>query len=270
MAGSLAASAPPVTMWLSSSSGFRGLFTASISIRVTSSAITPPHGSVEGAFAPGVEDLDELHRVDWQPLLGKSSLEPGSENLFACATQTPITHVKLNIFPDGGVARFRVYGQGFAPQLPEETFNLAGAEYGAIVTQCNDMFFSPKDNLIMPYASNGMHDGWETRRRREPGHDWCIIQLATRGTISQVELSTAYFKGNYPDRFRLSGADLGGHDQPVDDVTWTPLLEEQKLEADCGHNYSQEILAHSPVTHIKLDIIPDGGVARIRCFGDQA
>ena len=231
----------------------------------------PPHASIEGTFAPQAKRIEDLQNVEWHPLLAKASLEPGSENLFACAVSDPVTHVRLNIFPDGGVARLRVYGQGYCPELPIETFNLAGAEFGAIVTQANDMFFSPKDNLIMPYASNGMHDGWETRRRREPGNDWCIIQLAGRGTLQKVEVDTAFFKGNYPDRFRLGGADLAAPDgtlMPVDEATWTPILDEQKLTADSRHDYQAEVQAHSPITHVRLDIIPDGGVARLRCYGE--
>ena len=119
----------------------------------------------------------------------------------------------------------------------------------------------------MPYPSSGMDDGWETRRRREPGNDWCIISLAAPGKINRIELDTAYFKGNFPDRCKLSGAFVkAGED--LEAVTWQPILEEQKLAADTVHKFSTEIVKHEPVSHVRLDIIPDGGVARLRCFGE--
>jgi allantoicase len=144
---------------------------------------------------------------------------------------------------------------------------------GGRVLVCNDMFFSHKDNLIMPGRGVNMGDGWETRRKRNlPGFDWCVVALGKRGRLKKLELDTAHFKGNFPDRFSLEAL-LGNTDDVLkspEKAGWKILLPEQKLQADHQHFFEKELKDLGPVTHVKLNIIPDGGVSRLRLWGELA
>ncbi|MDG1416540.1 MAG: hypothetical protein P8P99_01920, partial [Maricaulis sp.] len=122
-----------------------------------------------------------------------------------------------------------------------------------------------------------MGDGWETRRRRQPGHDWLVMALGARGTISRVELDTAFFRGNFPDGASLQVADLSGDADVTLDKTeggntkaWSELLPRQKLAADTIHHFGPDKLTHAgPITHVRINIYPDGGVSRLRIFGTR-
>ena len=130
----------------------------------------------------------------------------GSQNLYPIESDREWTHLRLNIYPDGGVARFRVYGEvrpDWQQVTDHQIIDLVAVENGGRVISCNDMFFSSKDNLIMPGRGINMGDGWETKRRRGPGHDWAILKLGKAGFIEQIEVDTHHFKGNYPDRFSI-------------------------------------------------------------------
>ena len=72
------------------------------------------------------------------------------------------------------------------------------------------------NNLLLPGRAENMGGGWETRRKRAPGHDWILIRLGARGTINTIEVDTNHFKGNYPDRCSLEGIDAPGarHHRP--------------------------------------------------------
>ncbi|HEX4640954.1 MAG TPA: allantoicase, partial [Chthoniobacterales bacterium] len=167
----------------------------------------PPFASLDAVcLANGLPD--EIESLAGTPILNKSPLNPGSQNLFAIASEQTWTHVRLNIFPDGGVARFRVYGivvPDWSRVKPGELVDLAAVENGGVPLACSDMFFSSMNNLIMPGRSENMGDGWETRRRRGPGHDWIILKLGLPGTIRKIEVDTNHFKGNYPDMCSIEG-----------------------------------------------------------------
>lgn len=209
----------------------------------------------------------------WTEILKKSPLRPGFQNLFAVASgEKRWTHVRLNIYPDGGVARFRVYGEvipNFSSKK-DQAIDLAALENGGIVVAVSDMFFSPKDNLIMPGRAANMGEGWETRRRRGPGFDWSIVQLGQAGEIQKIEIDTNHFKGNYPDTASLEGCYLP--DTSVDGLTchqieWKEILPKTKLQAHTQHYFEKELKAIGPCTHVKLNIYPDGGVSRLRIIG---
>ena len=199
----------------------------------------------------------------WVELLPRSPLKGDSQNEFAIGHAVAVTHVRLNIFPDGGVARLRVHGD----VVPEwrlvgglgNEVDLAAAENGGDVLACSDMFFGPKHNLIMPGRAHNMSDGWETRRRRGPGHDWVIVKLATEGRIKRIEVDTNHFKGNYPDTASIEGS--------IDGETWTELLPRTKLEAHTRHYFIDELLTDGPFTQLRLNVYPDGGVSRLRVWG---
>ena len=234
----------------------------------------PESASIEGCDLPGTPSAIELERQDlnWRTLLATSALAGDSHNKFAIEPAAPVTHLRLNIFPDGGVARLRVYGEvaaNFAAEGP--VVDLAAIENGGYSVVCSDMFFGHRQNLIMPGRSTHMGNGWETKRRRGPGHDWTIIRLGKPGTISRVELDTDHFKGNAPDSCMLEYCDAEGADaESLADPTrkWKALVEQSKLQPHARHAF--DVIGATRATHVRLNIYPDGGVARLRLFGKPA
>jgi allantoicase len=241
----------------------------------------PPFAAVEGVWAEADTAIAELEQLPFHTLLQQSPLRPGSQNLFAAERGGPVTHVRLSIFPDGGVARFRVYGKvksGRAlPPSDAETrkhadasqIDLAALRNGGLALACSDAFFGPMNNLLLPGRAADMGGGWETRRKRAPGHDWILLQLAARGRISVLELDTHHFKGNFPDRASVEVIDAPGHriTDLIASAGFVPLLAETKLAAHQRHFFRSELLAHPPATHLRLNIFPDGGISRLRAWG---
>jgi allantoicase len=234
----------------------------------------PEHCSIEACALEGNPGVDELLQAHWTELVPTSRLQGGSRNFFACHSRERWTHLRLNIYPDGGVARFRVHGEA-APDWnqwePDELIDLAGIQNGGQVLICNDMFFSPKENLILPRRAAHMGEGWETRRRREPGHDWLILRLGAPGYLHEIEIDTAHFKGNYADSCSIEGC-LIQEPVPVDFLTsrslaWTEILPRQKLQADSIHTFHQLQAGDQLFSHLRLNIYPDGGISRLRVRG---
>jgi allantoicase len=215
--------------------------------------------------------------TSWRTLLPKSPLAGDTQNRFAVSCLSRVTHLRFKIYPDGGVARLRVHGE-VLPDWPAieragGEIDLAAVEHGGLVIDSSDMFFGSRNNLILPGRSMGMHDGWETRRRRGPGHDWCIVRLGAAGTIRRLEVDTSYFKGNFPESCSLEVCHAG---RDVSDpgalaaLPWKEILPNSKLTPDSLHVYQKEILDSGEVTHARFHIYPDGGVARLRIFGKLA
>lgn len=235
----------------------------------------PAYASVDAAEIHTDIQLADLisENFQWIEILAKVPLKPGSQNIFAVASKERWTHLRLNIYPDGGVARFRVHGEP-APDWTRiganQEIDLAAIENGGKVTCASDMFFGNKDNLIMPGRSVNMGDGWETKRRRGPGHDWSIIKLGHAGILKKVEVDTNHFKGNYPDSCWLDGVYA-----PESEITllnwnqfeWQAILPQNKLQAHHQHYYDVDKQNQGPWTHVRLSIAPDGGVSRLRLFG---
>lgn len=234
----------------------------------------PPHASMEAAFLPQDTDMSDWENapVAWEEILPKSPLDPGSQNFYACSVEKVFTHLRLHIYPDGGVARLKAYGQAYRDwdSWPsEQLVDLAAALNGAQALACNDMFFSDMRNLLMPGRGVNMGDGWETKRNRTPNNrDWVIVKLAHPGHLEKFLVDTCHFKGNYPDSCAIQGC-FCDDDAVVTggEATWFPLLERQKLSADHEHFFEGEILPHDKVSHLRLDIFPDGGVSRLRAWG---
>lgn len=231
----------------------------------------PPFGAVDGAFVEGDPTVEQLRdEVEWEPLTGQVPLQRGSHNLFALKAPRKLTHVRLHMLPDGGVARLRVFGEALR-EATEGRVDLAAAVNGGRPVGCSDMFFSPMTNLIAPGLPAHMGKGWETRRRRDDGADWIVTELGVPGRIDEVVLHTMHFKGNYPDRASLYG--LWWPDAPHASLLkhakghWVPLLDKVKLQADAEHRFPVDA---GPFTHVKLVIHPCGGVARMRLFGQAA
>lgn len=234
----------------------------------------PPFASVEACTLPAGTDPTSSD-VTWKEILPKSPLNPGSQNFYACTNATLFTHVKLHIYPDGGVARLKVYGEvqkDWNAVKAGDVIDLASALNGAKAFLCNDMFFSHMDNLLMPGRGINMGDGWETKRNRTPNNrDWVIIRLAHPGKISKMLVDTCHFKGNYPDTCSIEASTMTKEqekDPGQSSIIWKEILPKQKLQADHEHFFEKEILVHDNVSHIRLFIYPDGGVSRLRCFGN--
>jgi allantoicase len=238
----------------------------------------PEFASVDALEVEGTPTAESLVDAKWTLILPQLRLQGGSRNLFPIASEQRWTHLRLNIYPDGGVARLRVHGE-VRPDFERltranGTVDLAAAEHGGTVVAFNDAFFGGKDNLILPGRAANMGEGWETRRKRTlPGFDWIVVKLAVPGTVQKVEVDTAHYKGNFPESASLEGCYL--REPVVDfanahDITWTELLPRTKLQADHRHFYESELRAQGPFTHVRLKIFPDGGVSRLRVHGRPA
>lgn len=232
----------------------------------------PPHASIEALHLNDATAITDWEAQEWKEILPKSPLDAGSQNFYACDNEMLVTHLRLHIYPDGGVARLKVYGEVFknwdAADVNAEV-DLAAAINGGKAIACNDMFFSAMGNLIMPGRGVNMGDGWETKRNRTPGNrDWVILKLAHAGVIERIIVDTCHFKGNYPDSCSIEGC-ISDSDETVksDNVSWQTILPQQKLSADHIHEFTLPINPHEAITHVRLNIFPDGGVSRLRLFG---
>lgn len=232
--------------------------------------------AVNLAGQPAVEQLTS-DSLGWTEILPLSQLKGDSQNHFAINCDDRFTHLRFKIFPDGGVARLRVYGE-VTPDWERlkrlgGPVDLAAAEHGGLVLSCSDMFFGHRHNLIMPGRAANMSDGWETRRRRGPGHDWSIIKLGSPGQISYLEVDTAYFKGNFPESCSLeavSAAALQDENVSGADVPWKTILPRTTLQAHTRHLFETQLVDAGMVSHVRFNIFPDGGVSRLRVYGKPA
>ena len=210
----------------------------------------------------------------WHELLPQSQLKGDSLNPFEIRGDHRFTHVRLKIYPDGGVARLRVHGEVVPTPAKaaasSREIDLAAIQNGGRIVAASDEFFSAPLNLLMPGRGKGMHDGWETRRRRGPGHDWAIIRLGSPGTIRRIEVDTAYFKGNFPDGCSIDAVFVSGGDDPGAGAAWRILLPQTKLRANASHVFRKEILGSERASHLRFNIYPDGGVSRLRVWGVPA
>lgn len=236
----------------------------------------PPFASLDACFAPGASAEELRDQVGWTPVLEQVGLRRGSQNLASVRSDEVWTHVRLNIFPAGGVARLRVYGEparGVSEALPlgsdgaPQQLDLAALARGGCALACSDMFFSSMNNLLLPARATNMGQGWETRRSRPPGKDWVIVRLGDPGLLDSIEIDTNHFCGNYPDRCAVDGLYWPG--APPHALTrsseWREIVPSTKLGA-----HAQQLLPvdeAGPWTHVRLRIVPDGGVSRMRVLG---
>jgi allantoicase len=224
----------------------------------------PPEVSVEACGAEGYPSPAELARVTWTTLVPRSPVAGDARNDFEVEPGQRATHVRLTIYPDGGVARLRAYGEPVPdPRLLPATIDLAALENGAVVTGCSNMFYSSPANMLLPDQARVMGDGWETSRRRDQGNDWVEVRLACAGSVEMVELDTSHFVGNAPGWATLTGDGPGDGGTAL--LPRTARLPRTALQPDTRHRFA---VAGGPVTaQVRLDIYPDGGMARLRVFG---
>jgi allantoicase len=237
---------------------FKGNYPESCSLDVAVIEGYPPPGALADT-------------ANWTTVLDRSPLKGDTENRFELR-EASATHVRLNIYPDGGVARLRVLGEvrpdWRAIARAGGEVDLAALANGGLVVACSDMFFGGMQNLILPGPARGMHDGWETRRRRGPGHDWAIVRLGRQGSIRRIEVDTTHFKGNAPGSCSIDACRLGPHERlAADTASWLPVLPITPLQPHTRHTFEDGVAKLDGATHVRLNIYPDGGVARLRLFG---
>ncbi|KAK7053451.1 Allantoicase [Paramarasmius palmivorus] len=234
---------------------------------------------------PNVDDPRGNHVLDvrtlplqWTEILPKVNLGPSSRHLFTLPTPGPrATFVKLNMYPDGGIARFRVYGHvsPIIPAEPTKNFDLAHVFAGGRVEFTSDQHFGVGSNLILPGRGKDMGDGWETKRSRQSGHkDWTIIKLAVPGYLEHVEIDTAHFKGNFPESCEIHALYTDQHiDWKIsrgEDEEWTLILPRAKLGPHRQHYFQLENVKGKRYTHVRVTIHPDGGIKRVRLIGRRS
>ena len=238
----------------------------------------PPHCSIDAldSSRPVAKPLAGTHGPPWTTILARTALRADAHNLLEIADASrPWTHLRLNIYPDGGVARLRAYGEAVVDwtglRSAGRSIDLAAIQHGGLVLAASDMHFGAKDNMIMPGRARNMGDGWETRRRRGPGHDWAIVRLGAPGRITRVEIDTNHFKGNYPDSASLEGCFAPGASlDALGAAAWSELLPQTKLKPHHRHFFAREPPPHDRVSHVRLNIFPDGGISRLRVHGTVA
>ncbi len=231
--------------------------------------------AVQACFETGPEADDKVKGESyggWLELLGRRECGPNRRQGWKVATDELVTHVRLLMFPDGGIARFRLYGDAVPAVVSEGEVELSAAIMGGVAVGASDEHYGVKGNLLLPGRGKDMGDGWETKRSRGQGHeDWVVVRLAARGLVNRVVVDTAHFLGNFPQGVRVEGADV--QEGKGIDGKWVEMLSEQKLGPGQEHEFGKEVLGDAVgkcCTHMRMTIIPDGGVKRFRVFGTVA
>jgi allantoicase len=229
----------------------------------------PAMVSIEGVNSTS----NKINQLKWQPLLSKKKTKANRHHYFTVNSNKIFTHIKFNIFPDGGVARLRLYGSiAKSDKLKNKKTNLASLLDGASVIACNNEHFGKAENILAPGKAKNMGDGWETRRRRIKGNDWLILNCIDGSFIDKIEISTHHFKGNFPSHCSLQAAYLSSKSsQHIVNSSnkWKYLLKDTKLSANKTHIFKNFLMKKEKINHIKINIFPDGGISRFRIFGKK-
>ena len=225
----------------------------------------PPYVSVEATSAEGYPPDASLPDLPWTTLVPTSPARGDTQNHYPVDDPRRWTHVRLSIHPDGGVARFRVHGEVVVdPRYLLESTDLVALENGGRLISTSDAFYSSPGNVILPSRARLMGEGWENARRRGDGNDWAVFALGVPGSPTQIELDTSYFIGNAPGAVRLSAADADR--APLEqESSWWDVVPRRTVLVDTRHRFL--IDEQRRATHLRLDVYPDGGLTRLRCFG---
>jgi len=228
----------------------------------------PAMVSIEGANSSS----HKINHLKWQTLLSKKKTKANSHHYFSVNSKKVFTHIKFNIFPDGGVARLKLYGSiAKSEKLKNKKLNLASLLDGASVIACNNEHFGKAENILAPGKAKNMGDGWETRRRRGKGFDWLILNSLNGKEINKIEISTHHFKGNFPSYCSLQAAFLPTSKKSKQIVNsslkWKYLLKDAKLSANKTHIFKNNLMKKDKINFIKINIFPDGGISRFRIYG---
>jgi allantoicase len=219
----------------------------------------PPAVSVEATSLEGYPSLDEIAHADWVPIVGRSDAKGDTANAYEVSDRRRWTHLRLSIYPDGGVARFRAHGEVLPdPRFMEGTIDLAALENGGRLVACSDAFYASPANLIMPGRARNMGEGWENARRRDEGNDFATFRLAAPGRVRAVEIDTSYFVGNAPGWVTLTA----NHSED----SWWEVVSRTPVLPDTRHRYV--VVEDQIASQVRLDVYPDGGLARLRVHGE--
>jgi allantoicase len=226
----------------------------------------PPRIGVDGVDLADYPSVETLLDADWQPLVSISDVNGNSHNSFPVEEHPTCTHVRLTLHPDGGVARLRVHGRPVPdPAVLTGTIDLAALEHGGDVVDCSDAFYASARNLLMPGRARTTAEGWENARRRDDGNDHVTVRLAGPGTVRRLVVDTSCFVGNAPGQVMVRGR-LGAPDAQGG---WVTLLDRRDVQPDTRHVLPVHPDATTEVVdHVRLDVYPDGGLARLRVLGE--
>ena len=231
----------------------------------------PEKASIEACDVTSMVTPKTAEKLPWSSILSPVVLAGDAHNRFPILINRAITHLRFRIYPDGGVARLRVYGEVAVDWKKKKGLvDLVAVENGGRALLASDEHYGLKNNLLLPGRAPNMDEGWQSRRRRGPGHDWVILRLGAPGRIEKIEIDTNHFKGNYPDSASLEGAFAPGasmEDLASHRVPFVPLLPAQKLRPHRRHLFGKGLAKHDSLTHVRLKIFPDGGVSRLRIYG---
>jgi len=260
------------------------------------------NGSRIGKFASKAqfEQIDKIQSESWQMVLPFSLLGPGYDdtklNVFQVekSARGPFTHLRVNIFPDGGIARIKAFGQPFMHKSKfsdskHHLLDLVSLKNGGSIIGSTNSHYGKPINLIMPGRGKVMGDGWETARRLDrpailtvdergfmnvTGKEWVIVRLGNLGKVSKILIDTNLFKGNFPESVEVEGTkvDQSGDivESDLENCHWKILLIRSKVLGHCENIFEREIADIGPINVIKLTIFPDGGVMRLRVHGSLA
>ena len=224
----------------------------------------PPQASIEACCSEDDEPQD-----GWTEIVAMTELAGDAHHFVSVASREVWTHIRLNIYPDGGVARLRIYGE-VRPDFDDVDgiVDLVALKNGGRALSASDEHYGSMHNLNLPGRGVNMGDGWETARRRGPGNDWVVLALGAPGRVERIEVDTAHFKGNYPDRVSVEAALFDSHEEATaDSDRWHTLLPESRLHMDQQHYFESELADSGTVSHVRMSIYPDGGVSRLRIYG---
>jgi len=228
----------------------------------------PPKASIEGIYSESEPDIDDKK---WLNILEKVDLDGDKINKFGVKKKNIVNWIKVNIYPDGGIARLRLWGdvyQNWDNFDNNKIIEISALKNCGKIISYNNAHYGDVSALLSEGRGKNMGDGWETRRRREPGNDWIIIELGKKARLEEVEVDTAFFKGNFPESCSVEGVDADGNIENIENLDWTPIISKTALKADTIHKIKIENKYKQTIfSHVRLNIFPDGGVSRFRVYG---
>ena len=229
----------------------------------------PSEASLQACYSK----IKPSKNTNWKTILNKKKLGPDKNHNFKIKNHSTFNFIKLNIFPDGGIARLKLNGKVDLEKinLKGKNVNLSLISNGSTIVGCNNEHFGKAENVLSPGVGVNMGDGWETRRSRGKNFDWIIIKFGMPGIINKLEIDTHHFKGNYPETFTVQSTLISNKAKSKKIIKnskkWKLLLGKTKLKPHKKHSFKSKTFKKNKVNYLRINIFPDGGISRIRAFG---